>query len=91
MKGYREHVQSSSKRTASAEEDAVRIIFLITVKKGHELQNTLHSSLSLLGKCWQIPRDKPFAKCEQEIHKKMSSSNENLNYTQAPTQYWDLN
>lgn len=50
MRGYREHVQSSSNRTASAEEDAVRIIFLITVKKGHKLENTSYS-LSLLGKC----------------------------------------
>lgn len=51
MRAYREHVQSSSNRIASAEEDAVRIIFVITVKKGHKLQNTLHSSLSLLGNC----------------------------------------
>jgi len=38
--------------TASAEEDAVKIIFLIIFKKGHKLQNTSHTSLSLLGNCW---------------------------------------
>lgn len=49
MRENRVHTQSSLTSTASAEKDAVKLIFLITFKKPQKLQNTSHTSLSLLG------------------------------------------